>query len=143
MYCYYRLGLVTGLVEIPELIAWADEQILISSVPPSELIDLSLSARLPHSQILRLLNQFQGAPQYDLPLALLFQRAAALLAAEPGRAVPILQGLRLLDAEEYLPPHLRPQIRRLDECLQGYRQGRLAAPELHQTLQEFLDPYHG
>lgn len=102
--CYLRLGLVTGLIDKADLIAWADAQIMTATRPENEwIIELALSERRSYSAILWLLREFQGEPSYDLALEALLARAGQLLAAEPARATEMAQGLRLLDEEEYLP----------------------------------------
>jgi hypothetical protein len=136
---YYRMGLVTGIVDKGSVVTWADQEIMQSPVPEDDIIELSLSSRLPYSQMIRLLSSFQGEPDYDLPLKLLFARAGILFEEDPGRAVAILMGLRLLNEEEYLPKELRSQITGLQKSLDLYKQAELPFEELAGCLSGFLD----
>ena len=70
-YGYFRLGLATGLVERSAPIAWADRQIMSDRPPTSEILELSLSAHLPYSQLIRLLTLCHPSLDYDLPLFML------------------------------------------------------------------------
>lgn len=138
MFTYHRLGLATGLVSLGELHAWVDAQILKTLAPQPELIELSLSGRLPVSQVLRLLNLYQGAPDTGVPFQLLFQQAARLLARDASSAPGIIRGLCLLLAEEYLTGGLRPQLVELQAGLNLYDSGQLPAQALHTRLNRFL-----
>jgi hypothetical protein len=132
---------VTGLVDIETLVAWADRQILETPLPSPELIELSLSGRLPHSQIIRLLNLFQGIPDYDLPLKALLARAWRLHNGDPEKARKLWLGLRLLNAEERLPQEVRTGLVELVGFYQQFEQGLVSLEELSARLQAFLEPY--
>ena len=58
----------TGLIKKEEVINWADHELLASDKPDHEVIDLSLAGHMPYSQIIGLLNTFQGNPDHSLPL---------------------------------------------------------------------------
>lgn len=133
---YFRMGLVTGLVTIEELVDWVDRELLRRPDPEEALLTLSLSGRLPHSQLLWLLSDFEGEPDYGRPLTLLLARAADLLRQEPDRLPEIIMGLRLLNEEEYFPGEIGRQIADLR------RQLRQAEPGgLHAETWRFLRPY--
>src|SRR4030065_1160731 len=102
VYAFFRLGLVTGLVPKTAVTRWADRQILGGKVPSEEMIELSLSERLPYSQIIYMLNLYQGSPDADLPVRLLLARAGQLLERNAIPAERLIQELNLLNAEEYL-----------------------------------------
>ena len=138
---YFRMGLVTGLVEIETLIDWADRQITLADEPDGEVITLALSGRLPHSQLIWLLSQFEGAPDYGRPLDLLLARAAALLHTEPDRLEEIIMGLRLLNYEEYFPAAIGRQIAGLQESLETWRRGRISHDQLAAAGNDFLGRY--
>ena len=138
-FCYFRMGLATGLVEIPELIAWADQQILSQPDPPDELFELSLAGRKPHSQLIYMLNAFQGAPDYGRPLDWLLARARQRLDEKPAAAAEIIMSLRLLTAETHLPPAVRYALFRLDERLELADQELCSQAELAQALRQFLE----
>lgn len=138
---YFRMGLVTGVVEIRSVVEWADHEIMQSPIPEDDIIELSLSGRLPYSQIIRILSSFQGEPDYDLPLKLLFARAGILYEEDPGRAAQLLMGLRLLNEEEYLPKEIRSQINELQKALDLYQQKILPHQEFAGCLSGFLDRY--
>jgi hypothetical protein len=133
--------LVSGLVEKQALIDWADRAILEETVPAEDLIELSLSARLPYSQVIWLLNSYQGQASYDLPLNLLFSQAGKLLEQDNSQAERIILGLRLLIEEEYLHKELKVSLSTLEGILSAYRQGELVQERLCELLAEFLAPY--
>ena len=135
---------MTGLVERQEVIAWADGELLTAERPDNQVIELSLSGRLPHSQLIRLLTSFSGALQDDLPVQLLLAHADQLLEQDPPRADELILGVRLLNAEEFISPHIRGIINQLRDAQARCRQGTLSqaalAAQLAQTLREFR-PY--
>lgn len=132
------MGLVTGLVDKEAMIAWADAEILHEAAPDDRIIELALSEKRSYSAIIWLLRDFQGLPNYDLALEALFARAGQLLAADPGRMIDILMGLRLLDEEEYLPSAAREPIRELKAAMASYRQDALPLSGLQTLLTSFL-----
>lgn len=138
---YFRMGLVTGLVDKQTVIDWADNEILKSPNLDDEIIELSLSSKLPYSQLIRLLSSFQGEPDYDLPLKMLFARARKLLVDDFDRGRAILMGLRLLKEEEYLPAEISAKLRELAISLDQYKQALLSQEEFTRCLTAFLDPY--
>ena len=138
---FFRMGLVTGLVTPKELITWADREILASDIPQEEVMELAFSERKSLSQQVYLLNHFQGNASYDPSLKWLFARAWCLLEQDPELAVKILQGLRLLNAEMYLPDTIRKQITGLDSYLALYKDEQISSKLLHTELIAFLQPY--
>jgi hypothetical protein len=138
-YCFFRLGLVTGLVEPAEVIAWADGQLLANPEADYDLVELSMAANWPHSKLIWLLNRLQGWPEMAVPLALLVERAGQHLAADPGGAYPIGMGLRLLSAEERLPSALRKKLAGFENDLDAYRNGQISLEELAAALQSILE----
>ncbi len=139
--CYFRMGLVTGLIEKQEVIAWADRVILQSEIPDSDIIDLSLAGKLPYSQMVRMLTEFQGPADYHLSVPMLFARAVQILDRQPERTMDLIMGLRLICVEERVPSELKSQLIRLDNCLTLHRQGDLPIEELCGQLSSFLEPY--
>ena len=137
-FCYYRMGLVTGLVEIHELIEWADAEIMKAAILSDEIMELSLSGRQPYSRLIYMLNAYQGEPDYGRPLELLLERARQRFEDNPRSTREIIMGLRLLNAETYLPNGIRHALFRLDEALEQSRQGLLQHDSLESMLKEFL-----
>jgi len=141
VYAFFRLGLVTGLVPKSAVTRWADRQILGGEVPSEEMIELSLSARLPYSQIIYMLNLYQGSPDADLPVRLLLAHTGQLLERNAIPAERLIQELSLLNAEEYLAREWRAKIHELEVCLERYRLGVSPLAELIQCLEIFLGAY--
>ena len=146
IFCFFRLGLVTGLVERQTVITWADRQILERAVPNETIIELSLASGKPYSQIIWMLNHMQGAVDYNLateynPLKMLFACAEQLLAEDPNRAKQIAQGLSLLLAEEYLPKEIRNQLYSLEGNLEAYQIGLINPEDFKNHLIDFLRSY--
>jgi hypothetical protein len=141
VFSYFRMGLVTGLIDKQTLIAWADDEIMRQPVPKPEIIELSLSMDRPYSEIIWLLNSFEGETDYDLPLKLLFARAGMLLDQDTGRAPQIIKGLRLLCEEHYLDKRLRAQLSELDCDLDMYNHAYMPAQDLVERLSTFLSDY--
>ncbi len=134
---YFRMALVTGLIEPRDVIAWADQQIMEQPAPELEIIELSLANNLPYSQLVWLLNHFLVEP-FDIPaLGMVFQQAARLLAARPDRSAAIAQGLSLLLAEERLPVVVRAELHALDAAR------RNQPPDFHKVLSAFLENASG
>jgi hypothetical protein len=138
---YFRMGLAIGIVERQAVIAWADRTLLEDPSPSNELIELSLSGHLPYSQLIRLLTSFVPLPDYDLPIKLLLAHAGLSLEREPDRTVDLVISLRLLDAEEYLPGHIRASLADLSLANDQYCQGFLAFPAFFDQVFGFLRPY--
>ncbi|MBX7236548.1 MAG: hypothetical protein K1X65_19350 [Caldilineales bacterium] len=141
VFCYLRMGLVTGLIDKAALIAWADAEIMAAALPDDRIIDLALSQNRSYSAILWRLRDYQGPPIYELALEALLARAGRCLAADPGRATDIALGLRLLDEEEYLPPLIRRPIQDLKAAIDDWRRGHLSPAGLHAHLAAFLAPF--
>jgi hypothetical protein len=142
IFTFFRMGLATGLVERQAATTWADRQILASAVPDPRIIELSLAAGQPHSQIIGLLNQLlQGFVEYDLPMKLLFAHAGELLEKEPGQAKEIAQGLVLLLAEGYTPRNLQNELYSIEGDLELFELSMLSYQSLKNRLKRFLDLY--
>lgn len=138
MYCYFRLGLVTGLVELHEVTAWADAQLIESPEPDFDLVELSMAQRWPHSKMIYLLYHLQGWPDMDRPVALLLERAAERLHQNPAGAYDIAMGVRLLDAEPRLAKPLRLKLQELEKDLDRYRARELSTDGLRQRLEDVI-----
>lgn len=141
VFCYLRMGLVTGLVDKAAMIAWADAEIMRAAIPDDRIIELALSGHRSYSAIIWLLRDFQGLPTYDLALEALLARADRLLTADPARTLDIAFGLRLLDEEEYLPKAVRAPVQDLKIVLDAHRRGELPLIDLHTQLAGFLARY--
>jgi GNAT superfamily N-acetyltransferase len=137
---FFRMGLVTGIVDKQAVVTWADSEILQTSSPSHEIIELSLSGNHSYSQLVDLLSQFQGKANYDLPLKLLCAQAGMRLEQEPSQASTLIMGLRLLTAEYFLPGEIRSQLKDLDNWLGLHRQGTISLEELSEHLSRFLEP---
>jgi hypothetical protein len=142
MYNYFRMALVTGLVDREAVIAWADQELLLCPRPSEELMDLSLSGRLPYSQMIRLLNAYQEPPDFGLPLQMVFARAGLLLEGNPHRTGDLIMGLRLLAAEERIDPQVKRALCELDGLLDAYHQSLVSFDEVARRLEGFLEPYN-
>jgi hypothetical protein len=143
IYAFLRLGLVTGLLPKAAVVRWADREIMRTAYPSEEVIELALSEKLTYSQVIHMLNIFQGFPDLDLPVKLLLGRAGQLLEANPSQTERIIMGLRLVNAEEHVPVEVRGQITSLGELYERYRQGLVRQEELTETLAVFLQDYRG
>lgn len=144
---YFRLGLVTGLIDRQALVQWADREIMRDPTPEPEIIELSLAGDRPYSEIIWLLSSFtsqwQSKLNDGLPAKLLLARAGGLLEQDPGRVVDIMMGLRLLVEEDFLPKELKSRLGSLKQSLDLYRQAAISLEDLVQTLSNFLQEYSG
>ncbi len=140
-YGYFRLGLATGLVERSAPIAWADRQIMSDRPPTSEILELSLSAHLPYSQLIRLLTLCHPSLDYDLPLFMLLARAGLLLESEQRSAAELAYSLSLLLAESILPALLKGTLSDLEAAWQDEDAGVITSQELADRLAQALAPY--
>ncbi len=138
---YFRLGLVTGLLDKRALVKWADVQIMSSPAPTPEIIELSLSESRPYSEIIWLLSHFEGEPSCELTPKLLLAYAGILLENDTGRAPDLIMGLRLLNEEEYLPQEVKIQLTELERHLEQHTQASLSYQALVERLAGFLDKY--
>jgi len=116
VYAFFRMGLVTGLVQPDEVIAWADARLLeAEGAPDYDLVELSMAARHTLSQLAGLLNQLQGEHvKYPAALELLFDRARQRLEEHPESAAVLVYDLKLLLSEYHLPQATRAALNRLD-----------------------------
>jgi hypothetical protein len=138
---YFRMGLVTGIVDKDALVDWADREIARTPEPEHEVIELALTGRWPYSQIIRLLTGFEGKADYSLSLRLLLAQAGMILEREPDRVTDIVMGLRLLNEEEYFPRNVKVRIAGLKKQLDLFRQGSITIDELTSQLSSLLDEY--
>jgi len=137
----FRLALTTGLEKKAATVAWSEREILRCEVPAYEVIELSLASRQPYSQVIYLLSEFVGERDYTLALRLLLTRAGLLFEQNPGCAPDLIQGLRLLLAEEFIHHDLKTRLITLNNGLELHQQGRLSKEELAGKLADFLDEY--
>ena len=140
-FSYFRMGLVTGLVDKSALVAWADHQIMSTDHPAAAIMELSLSGNRPHSELLWLLHGCERGADYSLSLSLLLAHAGDLLRQDPDRAAEIVMGLRLLNEEEYFPKDVSARLLALRTDLQEHERGGISAAELSARLAAFLEPY--
>jgi hypothetical protein len=138
---YFRMGLVTGMVEKRELIEWADREIVRCPEPDDEIIELALCGSRPHSEIIWLLSSFEGELDYGLSLPLLLARTGISFERDPWRARDIVMGLRLLNEEEKLPDGVRIQLTALRHQLERVDQRETSLDELGERLSRFLQGY--
>jgi hypothetical protein len=141
IYQYFRMGLVTGLVEKDALIAWADKVLLREPQPDFAIVELSLSGKLPYSQLVYMLNRMQGEADYGSSLNMLLACAEMRLGEHPDEASDLIMGLRLLNAEQCLPAALRGSLEDLDKLLGKYQHTQISYEVLSARLAEFLAPY--
>lgn len=59
-----RLGLLMGLVEPEEVVAWADRVIIELAAPPIEVIDIAMASRQPADEVARLLARVPGPADF-------------------------------------------------------------------------------
>ena len=135
---YFRLGLVTGLVESAEVIDWADRMLENGYHTDERLVELSLSGRRPPSELIWLLSSFDHELGHELAIGLLLARAGDILERDPGRALEIGLGLRLLHEEMVLPAALRKELAALKSLLEQRRpdEGTLSA-----RIEALVEPY--
>lgn len=142
VFTFFRMGLVTGIVERQAVIDWADRKILESAVPDPHIIELSLANDQPYSQLIGLLNQLlQGFVAHELPLKLLFAQAGRLLETKPSQAREFAQGLVLLLAEEFLPREVRNELCAIEGDLELFQLSMLSYQSLKNHLAGFLSQY--
>ena len=99
-----RLALLTGLVDTPAVVAWADRLILADRIAEAPaVLDLSLAGSRPPAEIVALLGQVPGAPDH----ASVGRRVAARLrrALESGEldVVAVARGMYRMLREGYAP----------------------------------------
>lgn len=61
---YLRLALAMGLLDIPDVVAWADACIAACENAPIELIDVSLGGTRPRREMITLLGKIEGSADY-------------------------------------------------------------------------------
>lgn len=141
VFLFFRLGLVTGLVDQKALVAWADRTIEQNPNPSDEILELALSGKRPLSEMLWLLSSFVDSPQFDRPLKLLFTAAGLHLEEAEIRSPNIISDLLLVAAETLLPQDSKAQLGILEKYRSAYQQNALSAAELSKKLASFLQPY--
>ncbi len=136
------MALVLGFLIPKQVSDWADRQLLSRSTISEEIIELSLSARLPFSQIIKNLNLYQGAHDYGLPLNLVLAHAGVILDGDPAVApMKLWLGLRLLLAEDNLPATVRQRLLALEDNSGGLELQKTDPSEFRNEIRIFLSPY--
>jgi hypothetical protein len=138
---FFRMGMVSGLIEKEEVIKWADHELITSDKPDHEVIDLSLSGHLPYSQIIGLLNTFQGNPDHKLPVYMVLAHALSKSQNNLVNTVNIILGIRLLKAEANIDQEIIEGLTIIEKALKDHTKGNLPIEELHQILLLFLTNY--
>jgi len=141
LFCYFRIGPVTGLLDRQSVIAWADEEIIKNPSAGDDVIELALASQQSYSQIIWLLNRLQDNADIDLPIKMLLARAGVLLEQQPEQATEIGMGLQLLLAEEFLPGEIRSLLRVMENDLESTPLSPIAADDLARRLSAFLGDY--
>jgi hypothetical protein len=142
IFTFFRMGLATGLIDREAVITWADHKVLESDIPDPRIMELSLAAGQPYSQLIGLLNLLlEGYVEYDLPLKLLFAQAGRLLMGQPEQAQEIAQGLVLLLAEGYLPRNIKNELHSIEGDLELFGLSLLSYQSMRNRLAGFLGGY--
>jgi len=135
------MGMVTGLIKKEEVINWADHELLASDKPDHEVIDLSLAGHMPYSQIIGLLNTFQGNPDHKLPVYMVLAHALYRSNNHLLDDVKIIMGIRLIKAEANMDKEIIEGLTIIEEGLKDHTNNRLPIEGLHQILISFLNQY--
>jgi hypothetical protein len=138
---FFRLALVTCIMEKEELIKWADDELLFRDDVNNDIIELSLSGKLPYSQLIGLLNTFQGIPDHQLPIKLLFAYVISKCSADKEQIQSLISGLQMVKAEAHVEKKTVKEINELENDLAFYQKSELTLDELHEKLESFLNQY--
>lgn len=138
---FFRLALVSCLMEKEEMIQWADEELLTKNPMNNDVIELSLSGRLPYSQLIGLLNTFQGTADRELPVKLLFAYAISKYSTNIDQIQALISGFQVLKAENYCNKEVKKQLTALENHLACYKKSKLTLEELQNHLELFLNQY--
>lgn len=138
---FFRLGLVNGLILKDMVIKWADNELIRNAKADPEVIDLSLAGRLPYSQLIGLMNTFQGIPNDPLPIQLILAHALTIFESSPEKSESIIMGIRLLKAEAKVTKLLASELTTLEKGLSDYKQSNISFLELQNRLGIFLNTY--
>jgi len=138
---FFRIGLVAGLIEKEEVINWADQELLTNDRPDSEVIEVSLAGKLSISQIVGLLNTFNGPPDHDLPIKMVLVHAYSKVQNNINQTREIIQGIRLIEAEPRIDPGIIRGLSELEESLDRHSNSELSIEDLHTDLLQFLSHY--
>lgn len=141
IFLFFRLGLVTGILETKTLIAWADREIETNPNFSEEVVELSLSSNRPLSEILWVLSSFVIKPKFDRPLKLLFAAAGLLLEENETRSAEIISDLLLVTAETLISQNTKLQMVLLENYRTEFRQKTISLSDLTKKLSGFLNPY--
>lgn len=138
---FFRLALVSCLMEKEELIQWADEELLTKNLMNNDVIELSLSGQLPYSQLIGMLNTFQGIADRELPAKLLFSYALSKDSTNINQIQALISGFQVLNAENYCNKEVKKQLTVLENHLARYKKSKLTLEELQNHLDLFLNQY--
>ncbi len=138
---FFRLALVSCLMEKKEVIHWADEELLTKNPINNDVIELSLSGQLPYSQLIGMFNTFQGIADRELPVKLLFSYALSKDSTNIDQIQAVISGLQVLKAENYCNEEVKKQLKALENHLDCYKKSKLTLDELQYHLGFFLKQY--
>jgi hypothetical protein len=138
---FFRMGMVTGLMTKEQVIQWADMEILHNGSIDPDLLELSLSGRLPYSQLLGVMNTFEGIPDYTTTINWVLTYASIQKIEDYDDIKRIVQGIRLLKAEAHIEKEVSNKITKLEEDSLKYELSNITKQIMMKRLNTFIDDY--
>jgi hypothetical protein len=139
---FFRLGLVTGLIDKPSVVAWADSVIEERQEIDPAIIDVCLAGSRPVGEMISMLRQVKGSMRPEVSLGMLLAYAAEIHRDRNERTGQIVLGLFRLTRMEDLPQDVEMKLHRLDDGLYLAREGYYGSKSsVTMALQDWLSEY--
>lgn len=92
----YRLGVIIGQFEVPEVVSWADNVIAEEDKPENAILEISMGSGSNTAQMASLLRDAAGDQRPGKPRDVLFGLLARELTKDPSSAPSIAHKLKTL-----------------------------------------------
>ena len=133
----YRYALISGIVEIAEVTAWADAWIWRLDEYPDALIDVSLSASRPDQLLMALGDLAEPSDSLSI-FATLCRMMAHFLEKHPEKFKTVTQLLERLALDDTLPEECSSEAFRFDDARCLAEDGVLDLKVVHDEVMAFL-----
>jgi hypothetical protein len=138
---FFCILLAIGLITKEEVINWADNEILIKNSIDNDLIELSLSGSKSLSQLLVVMNLFNGKADYKKVICFVLAYASKITIENEEEAKRLIYEISLLKAEWHLSKELIDSINQLAWDLEKLEKKMINLEELNRRIILFFERY--
>jgi hypothetical protein len=133
--------LAIGLIQKEEIINWADEEILAKINIDTDLIELSLSGSKTISQLLVVMNLFEGKANYEKVIKCVLAYSSMKDHENEIDIKRLIQEISLLKAEAHIGREITHSINKLEWDLEKLEKRMISREEMQCQMKDFFSNY--